>query len=62
MTRIGRVKAYFAADPATPCFRLVIEGGRAQLGCWRAVGFEDVPAPDGKPWLTPTLTVFERVS
>lgn len=63
MTRIGRVKAYEGYYPATPYFRLVVENGHVQLGCWRAVGQEAVKCP---PTLNPDWesrrTIFERVS
>jgi hypothetical protein len=56
MTRIGRVKTWWANDPAYPCFRLVVENGQLSLGVWRAVAFEDVAGS-----MSPR-TIFERVS
>lgn len=61
MTRIGRIKTWEIKDPASPRFRLVVEGGRVVLGCWRYVGDEDAaPHPD-IAWETPRA-IFERVS
>lgn len=61
MTRIGRVKAWDTKDPVNPRFRLVIEGGKVTLGCWRYVGEEDQPAERSLPYV-PTRAIFERVS
>lgn len=59
MTRIGRIKAYEGYYPATPYFRLVVENGQVQLGCWRAVAQE--PADWVEKAVSP-VTVYERVS
>lgn len=64
MTRIGRVMAWEPYIPDTPRFRLVVECGHIQLGCWRAVGQEpsreefiaQPNAPESR------RTIFERVS
>jgi len=63
MTRIGRVKAYEGYYPEHPCFRLVVENGHVQLGCWRAVGQEPARGePIAQPNWESRRTIFERVS
>lgn len=58
--RIGRVKAWWTGDVATPQFRLVVEAGVVTLSCWRCVGEEDwsLRLRDSAP----PRYIFERVS
>lgn len=54
MTRIGRVTVRFSENPDIPCFKLVVEGGRVVLGCWRFIMWKE--SYNG------IAAVFERVS
>lgn len=59
MTRIGKVTAYEGHFPAHPYFRLVVENGAVQLGCWRAVALDP---PDWAEQNVSPRTVFVRIS
>jgi hypothetical protein len=55
MTRIGKVTANWPCPSEAVCFHLVIENGRAVLGCWRPIGWERRDEVDPR-------RVFERRS
>ena len=54
MTRIGRVIIGSCQDPNMPIFKLVVENGHVQLGCWQFVGWKDEANYKG--------AIYERVS
>jgi len=61
--RIGKIKAcwHIPANAPEPQFRLVREGGKVVLGCWRAVGRDMGLGPDDDV-LIPPRVIFERIS